>query len=276
MAAAAELSQSMEDYLEAIYQLQRQRAAVHVKDIAERVGVRPPSVSAALDGLRERGLIAHEPYGTVTLTDQGRRTAEFLMRRHQALTTLLRDILGLEGDEAEAEACEIEHAMSPRTLARLLALIDFVERCPRGGEEWLGHLAGRWEDTPCDHDCARCIAEIAAPEHNPFEARRGGERATTLDRLAPGQRGRVLRLGGDPAIRRRIMDMGVTPGAEVEVERLAPLGDPLEIEVRGYHLSLRKREAAQIDVEPLEAEHEPARGRRRQRGPRHVPHTGRD
>lgn len=269
MASGSDLTQSMEDYLEAIYQLRRQGDEVRVKDIAEHVGVRPPSVTAALDALKRHGLVVHEPYGAVELTDGGRRTAEFLMRRHQALTTFLRDILGLEAEEAEAEACEMEHALRPRTLARLLALIDFVQRCPRGGEEWLGHLAGRWEDVPCDHDCARCIAEISAPEHNPFEARRGGETATTLDRLAPGQRGRVLRLGGEPTLRRRLMDMGITPGAEVEVERLAPLGDPLEIEVRGYHLSLRKREAAQIEVEPIEARPPWRRGRPRFRGGRH-------
>jgi DtxR family Mn-dependent transcriptional regulator len=266
MTAAAELTPSMEDYLETIYQLERRQDAVRVKDIAEQAGVRMPSVTAALEGLKRHALVAHEPYGAVTLTDEGRRTAEFLMRRHQTLTTFLRDILGLEGDEAEAEACEIEHALSPRTLTRLLAMIDFLERCPRGGEEWLRHLAGRWEDTPCDHDCARCIAEIVPPKHNPFEARRGGERATTLDQLEPGQRGRVLRLGGDPTIRRRLMEMGVTPGAEVEVERLAPLGDPLEIEVRDYHLSLRKSEAAQILVEPLDIMPRRRQGRRYRRG----------
>ncbi len=251
MTQAAELTPSLEDYLEAIYQLQRRHDAVRVKDIADLVGVKMPSVSAALQGLKDRDLIVHEPYGAVILTEEGRDTAEFLMRRHHTLTAFLHGILGLGAEQAAAEGCEIEHALSPLALSRLLALIDFIERCPRGGEAWLDHLSDHWEGVPCDQDCAACIASIAVPERNPFEARRGGAQATTLDRLEPGQRGRVLRLSGDGAVRRRIMDMGVTPGAEIEVERLAPLGDPIEIEVRGYHLSLRKREAAQIAVEPI-------------------------
>ncbi len=251
MSRTQELTESLEDYLETIYELQRTRSSVRVKDIADVAGVKMPSVSAALQGLKDRNLIDHEPYGAVTLTEEGRRTAEFLVRRHHTLTAFLRDILGLDEEQAETEACGIEHALSPMTLSRLLALIDFIERCPRGGERWLEHLAARWDDIPCDRNCRQCIAEIEVPTRNPFSARWDSDDATTLDRIEPGERCRVLRLSGDAAIRRRIMDMGVTPGAEIKVERLAPLGDPIEIEVRGYHLSLRKREAAQIAVEPI-------------------------
>jgi len=251
MTEVGELTQSLEDYLEAIYELQRGQDAVRVKEIADSAGVSMPSASAAVQSLRERRLITHEPYGSVALTDEGQRTAEFLMRRHHTLTAFLHDILGLEAEQAEAEACDVEHALSPLTLSRLLAFVDFVERCPRGGEEWLRHLSDRWGDTPCAQDCTACVAAIEPPTRNPFSARADADGATTLDRVTPGHHCRVLRLSGTASIRRRIMDMGVTPGAEIEVERLAPLGDPIEIEVRGYHLSLRKREAAQIVVEPV-------------------------
>ncbi|MGC9317981.1 MAG: DtxR family transcriptional regulator [Armatimonadota bacterium] len=250
MAEVAELTESLEDYLEGIFYLLRRQDAVRIKDIAEHLGVKMPSVSAAIQALKERGLVTHKRYGAVSLTDEGRSTAEFLSRRHYALVAFLRDILDLDEKQAEAEACGLEHALSAETLRRLLALLDFIERCPRGGEQWLEHLAGRWKDVPCHNDCATCIAAIDLPEQHPFSRRRS-DTETTLDRLCPGDRARVLRLSGQAGIRRRIMDMGLTPGAEVEVERLAPLGDPIEIEVRGYHLSLRKREAAQIAVEPL-------------------------
>jgi DtxR family transcriptional regulator, Mn-dependent transcriptional regulator len=250
MAVADTLTESLEDYLEVIYQLQRESGSVRVKEIADFAGVKMPSVSSALGALKERGLVNHESYGQVSLTPEGRDTAEFLCRRHFALTTFLRDILGLDEEQAEREACGIEHALSAETLRRLLMMIDFIERCPRGGEDWLEHMLGRWEQHPCDHDCAQCIAEIEVPEQNPFAARQETESATTLDQFNPGEKGKVLRLTGQPQIRRRLMDMGLTPGAEVEVEKLAPLGDPIEIQVRGYHLSLRKREAAGIAVEP--------------------------
>jgi ferrous iron transport protein A len=71
----------------------------------------------------------------------------------------------------------------------------------------------------------------------------------TLKDLKPGQEGIVISIGEKGPVRRRIMDMGVTPGTQVKVIKVAPLGDPIEINVRGYELSLRKMEASQIEVE---------------------------
>ncbi|SHG67167.1 ferrous iron transport protein A [Thermosyntropha lipolytica DSM 11003] len=73
--------------------------------------------------------------------------------------------------------------------------------------------------------------------------------ARTLKDLMPGERAKVAKVEGRGAVRRRIMDMGLVPGVEVEVERYAPLGDPLEIKIKGYHLSLRLEEAAYVMVE---------------------------
>ena len=70
----------------------------------------------------------------------------------------------------------------------------------------------------------------------------------TLDQLAPGSSGKVSRLNGDGAVKRRIMDMGITKGVEVSVRKIAPLGDPIELNVRGYELSIRKEEAAKIEL----------------------------
>jgi len=78
--------------------------------------------------------------------------------------------------------------------------------------------------------------------------RHGVER--TLDRLAPGERGVIARLECEPAIGRRLMELGLVPGTPVEMIRTAPLGDPIELAARGVHLSLRRSEASQIHVEP--------------------------
>ncbi|MEZ4635643.1 MAG: FeoA family protein [Caldilineaceae bacterium] len=72
--------------------------------------------------------------------------------------------------------------------------------------------------------------------------------SVTLDQIAPGERATVSRLTGTGALRRRLMDMGILPGVEIEVLRAAPMGDPLEYKLRGYHLSLRRSEAQQIEV----------------------------
>ncbi len=71
----------------------------------------------------------------------------------------------------------------------------------------------------------------------------------SLAELKPGEKGRVVKVGGKGSGRRRIIDMGLVSGAEIEMERVAPLGDPIEVKVKGYHLSLRKEDAANIYVE---------------------------
>jgi ferrous iron transport protein A len=71
----------------------------------------------------------------------------------------------------------------------------------------------------------------------------------TLNQLKPGERATIVKVGGQGPVRRRILDMGVVKGAEIEVVRVAPLGDPVEFLIKGYNLSLRKSEAQQIQVE---------------------------
>ena len=71
----------------------------------------------------------------------------------------------------------------------------------------------------------------------------------TLKEMKPGQSGQVVSIGEKGPLKRRIMDMGITPGTAVKVIKTAPLGDPVEISVRGYELRLRKEEAARIEVQ---------------------------
>lgn len=71
----------------------------------------------------------------------------------------------------------------------------------------------------------------------------------TLKELKPGQKGTVISIGERGPLRRRIMDMGVTPGVIIKVIKVAPLGDPIEVNIRGYELSLRKAEAEQIQIQ---------------------------
>ena len=73
----------------------------------------------------------------------------------------------------------------------------------------------------------------------------------TLDMISPGKKAKIIALDGDVAIKKRITEMGLTRGAVVEVERVAPLGDPMDIKVRGYRLSLRKEEASRVAVEEV-------------------------
>jgi len=85
------------------------------------------------------------------------------------------------------------------------------------------------------------------PHHGP-PAAPPGPAGVPLSEKQPGFRGQVTRVAGHGPLRRRLMEMGVTAGTEIEFERVAPLGDPLQVKVRGYHLSLRRAEAMFVYV----------------------------
>ena len=124
-----QLSESLEDYLETILLLSDE-GAVRVSDVAERLNVKKPSVVAAVRQLKERGLLVHEPYGDLNLTEAGRLVAVEIYRRHQALFTFLTEVLGVCPELAEEDACCIEHNISADTMERLVSFIEFVQRCP--------------------------------------------------------------------------------------------------------------------------------------------------
>ncbi len=84
-----------------------------------------------------------------------------------------------------------------------------------------------------------------------------GKARMMLNHLKIGQRAKLVRIGGKGELHKRLVDMGMVPGAVLGVERVAPLGDPIDIKLRGYHLSLRKEEAALITVEALDTLAEP-------------------
>lgn len=71
----------------------------------------------------------------------------------------------------------------------------------------------------------------------------------SLNRLKKGEKGKIVKVGGKGSVHRRLLDMGLVSGSEVEVQRVAPLGDPIEVRIKGYNLSLRQDEAASIQVE---------------------------
>ena len=129
MARETPLTAAMEDYLEAILDLQEAKGRARVKEIADRLGVRMPTVTQALRGLVRRGLARHERYEHVDLTPKGLLVARETQRRHAGIRRFLTEALSLPRRQAEREACALEHAMRPRTVDRLLA---FVERGVRG------------------------------------------------------------------------------------------------------------------------------------------------
>jgi DtxR family Mn-dependent transcriptional regulator len=111
------LSASLEDYLEAILQLERTSRVARVSEIAEQLDVSRPSVTGALKALSSRGLVSHARYGHVTLTEEGAAIAGEVEGRHVAIRDFLTGVLGVPEDKAEVAACRMEHVLEPDVLA---------------------------------------------------------------------------------------------------------------------------------------------------------------
>lgn len=113
------LSQSQEDYLEALYLLSQTKKTVRIKDLALKMNVRSPSVIGALNRLQGLNLVDYEHHSHVALTPEGEERAKRIYHRHLLLTSFLRDFLRVTPETAEADACRIEHLISPETLQRI-------------------------------------------------------------------------------------------------------------------------------------------------------------
>ena len=128
------LSASLEDYLEAIFNLAGQSQGARSKDIAEKLGVARSSVTGAVRVLREKGLANYRPYGCITLTDPGQSVAAEVVRKHNVLTSFFMDILGVAKDAAQQAACRAEHALGPEIIGRLLSFIAYVAERQKSGQ----------------------------------------------------------------------------------------------------------------------------------------------
>ncbi len=131
------LTPVMEDYLEAIFDLARQKKVVRVKDIANRLDVKMPTVTSMLKTLGKRGLVNYEKYEYVELTGEGLTIGREMRRRHGLLYKFLTDILKIDSEVADTEACKMEHTLSQTTLESLTDFMAFIQECPRAGESWL-------------------------------------------------------------------------------------------------------------------------------------------
>jgi DtxR family Mn-dependent transcriptional regulator len=134
----AGLSQSNEDYLEAILVIGLKKERVRVRDLAQQLEVKDPSVVTAIKKLAGEGLVRHESYRHVELTPQGFKLAQEIHNRHKLLFRFLHSFLGLDEDTAENDACAMEHWLSTQTIARIIHLLEFTEACPSDEEpRWL-------------------------------------------------------------------------------------------------------------------------------------------
>ena len=138
----SQLTPTLEDYLETIFGLQRERPFARVRDIASSLDVAKSAVTAALQSLSGKGLVDYEPYEPVTLTPAGRERGEKIALRHRVLTDFLENVLGLEVAKADSIACGMEHVVDRDALERFVCFLAFVGKPRADGGSWLKEFQG--------------------------------------------------------------------------------------------------------------------------------------
>jgi DtxR family Mn-dependent transcriptional regulator len=197
---APELTAAVQDYAKAIYSLETRDGAVSTTALAERLDVRPASVSGMLRKLAVLGLVEHEPYRGVRLTKRGRLVALEVIRHHRLLELFLVESLGMSWDEVHAEAEVLEHVLSE----------DLEEL-----------IAAKLGDPTLD------------PHGDPIPSREltiADDQALALYDLEPGRRMTFVHVSdADPEMLRFLAERGIVPGARLEVIERQPFDGPLYV-----------------------------------------------
>jgi len=135
--AVSGFSESIENYLEVILDLENTNKVARAKDIANRLSVNRGSVTGALKNLSEKGLINYEPYNFITLTSEGKRIAGEITRRHGILKNFLLNVLCIDPETAEETACRMEHVIDRKTADRFLQFVEYIDKCPERCRDWI-------------------------------------------------------------------------------------------------------------------------------------------
>ncbi|MHB8051127.1 MAG: metal-dependent transcriptional regulator [Coriobacteriia bacterium] len=211
-------SATLEEYLETIYKL-AERGEVRPGQIAEALGVSAPTVTATLGRLQTHGLISRPADGGVELTLSGRQGALDIIRRHRLAERFLVDVLGLPWDEVHDEACQLEHALSPKVQEALQRFMDNPEVCPHG------------------HPIPSADGAIAVQEGAP------------LCQSGPGDEVNIVRIEDeDGELLSYLSSLGMFPGTSVRVCDVAPFKGPLMVEVGDARYALGREVAEKIVV----------------------------
>lgn len=157
------LSENLEDYLEIILALEKTKKVARVKEIAEKMGVLRGSVTGALKSLADKGLINYEPYSYITLTRKGSLIAREITRKHAVLSDFLQNVLLLDPDRAEQNACRMEHAMDKAAINRLVQFIEYIHTCPRTGDDWIEAFVNYYSKKAYSMiKCTQCLDDCVA------------------------------------------------------------------------------------------------------------------
>lgn len=229
--------------METIFELVRDRKVARVRDIANARGVRSASVTPAMRRLASMGLIEYQEREFIGLTPRGEAAARRVYARHNVLAQFFANVLGMERADAQRDACAMEHSLSDAGMDHLVRFLEYLKICPESAAfldhyRRCRHVGGGGS---CPVSCGGERRRLSVVRHQ----------LMPLAELKIGSRGQVMLIESVGAIRQRLLDMGMLPGAVVEVLRIAPAGGPLWIRMGGSQISLRRGEARAVLVQPI-------------------------
>jgi DtxR family Mn-dependent transcriptional regulator len=235
------LSENVEEYLEILYKLSPNGEMVSTSKISEKLKIAPASVTQMLKKLSEKGYVQYSPYKGAVLTKDGLKIAKKITRKHRLLERFLCAVLKIKKHKIHEQACEMEHSLSDDAERALCHLLEHPDKCP--GESIIPE---------CDLKFTSCEECLKRKEDDVEEVGKRNENLISILDLKEHNRAKVSFIRGDYNIIRRLLDMGITIGAIISVIKVAPLGGPVEVAVRGSKLAIGHDIASNVFVEACE------------------------
>jgi DtxR family Mn-dependent transcriptional regulator len=235
-------TKSVEDYLKALYILSRNGKPISTTEVARHFKIAPASVTEMLKKLAEKGYVEYSPYHGAHLSSRGFQIAEKITRKHRLLERFLHDVLRIGTDKVHVEACEMEHALSDEAEESLCRFLNHPDKCPDDDKII----------PACNMPFSSCEECVAVHKKGLEEVGKRNQNLVSMCSLREGDQGRVSFIRGEHKVLQRLLDMGLTPGTNVNVVRIAPLKGPIEVNVRGSKVALGHDIASNVFVDSLQ------------------------
>jgi DtxR family transcriptional regulator, Mn-dependent transcriptional regulator len=233
------MSESIDEYLEAIYVLSREGQKVSTNELSRHLEIKPASATEMLKKLDQKGYIKYSPYQGVTLTKAGNQYGRKMVRKHRLLERFLHDVLKIGNDRVHKYACKMEHTLSDDVERSICQTLKRSDTCPDDAQAI----------PPCDFQFSTCQECRDTETESLSDQKRRKENLISLCALPERKAGKIVFIRGGRQVVQRLLDMGLTPGSRVKMLRSAPFKGPVEIDVRGSRLMLGQQIASQIFVE---------------------------
>ena len=214
-----QVSRVIEEYLESIYRLQERDGAARTGELVKLLKVAPGTITNTVERLEKEGLVTHEPYKGVKLTEEGLKIALQVIRRHRLSERLLTDLLKVDWDKVHNAACRLEHCITDDIILNLEKALGHPLTCPHGH--------------PIPTKCGAIIEE----------------ESILLEELEPQEEGEVAKImDEDPELLRYLLKLSLTPGVHLRVLEKTPYEGPVTVEINGKTYAISRKVAALVKV----------------------------